>query len=82
MYDLNDIKRLWIEFDPIGVYGPGSDWPDDEYNSYLGLTLELLEHNASFEQIKNEIHSIVHDHMMTSVSSSAIDEFVTKLLRL
>ena len=30
------VKEALRKWDPIGVYGPGSRWPDDEYDAYSG----------------------------------------------
>ncbi|HRX84284.1 MAG TPA: barstar family protein, partial [Phycisphaerae bacterium] len=39
-----DVLREW---DPIGVYGPGSSCPDNEYDSYAPGVIKLLERGAS-----------------------------------
>jgi hypothetical protein len=72
-----ELKNLWNNFDPIGVYTEDADWPDDEYESYIIPTLELLENNATFDQLYNYIHSLVTTHMgMEQIKNEYITHFV------
>src|SRR5687768_16727293 len=57
-----EIRDLWNEWDPIGV-GPAEGGPLDEYDSYLGPSLRLLEQGASPEEIGRYLEEIVGDHM-------------------
>ena|SRR5271170_3998379 len=41
------LNRDW---DPIGVFGIDENWPDDEYESYVGRFATLLRSNAHDEQ--------------------------------
>jgi hypothetical protein len=50
---------LWNEWDPIGV----ADAVHDEYDSYLGPTLRLLENHASVEQLENYLADVTLVHM-------------------
>lgn len=61
------VRELWLEFDPIGVMGM-SDWPRDEYDSYLGPTLRLLEHSASIDDLQNYLAQVTLEHMGMSDS--------------
>ncbi len=45
-----EIRDLWCEWDPIGVTSL-EDWPQDEYDSYLGPSLRMLETDASLQEI-------------------------------
>jgi hypothetical protein len=56
------VRDLWNEFDPIGVMGM-EDWPRDEYESYLGQTLRLLEQGASLEEIQKYLAFVSLEHM-------------------
>lgn len=56
------VRDLWNEFDPIGVMGM-DDWPRDEYESYLGQTLRLLEQGASLEEIQKYLAFVTLEHM-------------------
>lgn len=56
------VRDLWNEFDPIGVMGM-EDWPRDEYESYLGQTLRLLEQGASLEEIQKYLAFVTLEHM-------------------
>jgi len=76
------VRLLWIEFDPIGVLGPDSDCPSDEYDSYVQPTLRLLEDNSGVDELKDYISYVVKEYMgMDTFSDSAIDNFANKLLR-
>jgi hypothetical protein len=61
------VRDLWNQFDPIGVMGL-EDWPRDEYESYLGQTLRLLEQNASLEDIHKYLAMVTLEHMGLSES--------------
>lgn len=77
----NDIKFLWNQFDPIGVLGPDSDCPDDEYDSYVIPTLQLLNEGADFKEMKDYVRYIVEDYIgLVGLSEPYIDGFVKKLL--
>lgn len=56
------VRDMWNEFDPIGVMGMG-DWSRDEYESYLGQTLRLLEQGASLEEIQKYLAFVTLEHM-------------------
>lgn len=55
-----DLLREW---DPIGVYGPGSGCPDDEYDSYATGIMALLDRGASAREIAEHLSSIVESSM-------------------
>jgi hypothetical protein len=76
---ITHIKILWREFDPIGVYVPGSEWSDDEYDSYIMPTYELLKKNASSQEIELYILYIAIRHMELEVNRKQIALFVEKL---
>ncbi len=40
------VKQALRDWDPIGVYSDGDDWPDDEYDSYSGPVVALLDAGA------------------------------------
>lgn len=61
---LKEMRALWREWDPIGVYCmPGSDWPPDEYDSYLAPCLRLLEQQATVDELCAYLANIVGEHM-------------------
>ena len=57
----NEIRQLWAEWDPIGVYD--ADWGPDEYDNYLGPSLRLLEEGAKNQQITEYLSQIVGEYM-------------------
>jgi hypothetical protein len=56
------MRDLWNEFDPIGVMDM-ADWPRDEYESYLGPTLRLLESRASVDELQGYFAQVTLEHM-------------------
>lgn len=76
-----EIRDLWNAWDPIGV-SPGSDGPLDEYDSYLGSSLRLLERGASSREIVEYLSHIVGEYMgmgESGVKHSKPADFATKL---
>jgi hypothetical protein len=55
-------RDLWNEFDLIGVMGM-SDWPRDEYESYVGQSLRLLEQSASLDEIHKHLSFVTLEYM-------------------
>jgi len=61
---VKEIRALWREFDPIGVYAnPDSGCPPDEYDNYLAPCLRLLEQDASTEDLAKYLSYIVGEYM-------------------
>ena len=54
-----EIRKLWNEWDPIGV---ASAVPD-EYDAYLAPTLRLLERNAPADEIVGYLNWVTLEHM-------------------
>jgi len=57
-----EIRARWNQWDPIGV-SPDNDGPQDEYDSYLGPSLRLLERSASQQEITEYLSHIVAEYM-------------------
>jgi len=66
----SEIRSLWCEWDPIGVMSM-PDWPRDEYDSYLGPTLRLLEKDASVQEVMQYLAWAELEHMGLSESPQA-----------
>jgi hypothetical protein len=74
-----ELRSLWNEFDPIGVYGSKeSDWPLDEYESYCGPCMRLLEQGTKDHELEATVHSAL-DHMGVDANYKEIKEFVRKM---
>jgi hypothetical protein len=58
----SEIRDLWNKWDPIGVL-PAMGGPLDEYDSYLGPSLRLLEQGASPNEIEGYLEEIIGNHM-------------------
>jgi hypothetical protein len=56
-------RKLWNEFDPIGVFTIDGDWPQDEYEGYVGPCLRLCEEGKGVEDLESYIRWVVHDRM-------------------
>lgn len=75
-----ELKDLWNQFDPIGVYGEDSDWLDDEYESYIIPTFAFLEKKADFNTLYSYIHALVNTHMGVDwVKDEYIVDFVQRI---
>lgn len=76
-----EIRELWCQWDPIGVMSD-PDWPKDEYDSYLGPSLRLLEQNVPIEEIEKYLSHIIGDYMglgRAGINYSKPNEFARKL---
>lgn len=56
-----ELRALWNSYDPIGVYSfeDSSEWPKDEYDSYHGLVLSLLQSGADDYKFMSRIKHLV-----------------------
>lgn len=54
------LRRLWNEWDPIGVV---SSPTDDEYNGYVEPTFQMLQSNAEASEITRYLEYVVGEHM-------------------
>jgi hypothetical protein len=54
------LRRLWNEWDPIGVV---SSTADDEYNGYIEPTFQLLQRNATADEISRYLGYVVGEYM-------------------
>lgn len=70
----SELRDLWNEFDPIGVMNC-PDWPRDEYESYCGPSMRLLEQDVENEELETYVRSAL-DHMGISAKDDAIQSFV------
>ena len=52
----HQIRALWNDWDPIGV---ASDALDNEYESYLGPALRLLESRASLDELERYLAQVI-----------------------
>ena len=54
----SEIRKLWNEWDPIGVE-PFEGGPVDEYDTYVGQSLRLLEQGSNREAVEAYLLDIV-----------------------
>ena len=74
-----EIRKLWTEWDPIGVSSFGVT---DEYDTYVGQTLRLLEQRTSPLELRNYLVNVLSDTMGladSSVAHSSPAEFAHRL---
>jgi hypothetical protein len=62
-----ELRDLWCEWDPIGVM-QFDDWPRDEYDSYLGRTLGLLQRGGSRQELEKYLSIVELESMGLSES--------------
>ena len=69
--------RKW---DPIGVYGPGSGCPDDEYDAYSGPVVSLLDSGAPKEKIVQYLRSVCVERMEIGFDRPRAEKIVEELM--
>ena len=77
----SELRDLWNEFDPIGVMS-SEDWPKDEYETYVGGCMKLLQEEASAEELEAYVKWAVYEYMGLSVHEkleSDIKSFIPKM---
>lgn len=68
------VHRILTEnWDPIGVYTPGGDWPDDEYHGYVPGVVGLLVHGAEERRIADHLERLASASMGLSPSVQQTD---------
>lgn len=72
-----ELRDIWNEFDPIGVMSL-PDWPRNEYESYCGPSMRLLEQNASDEEFEAYVRSAL-DYMGCSAGDHNVKYFIRKM---
>ena len=82
----SELRQLWNEYDPIGVYSFGdesSDCSQDEYDSYHGLILRHLNNQSTHDVIYNDVLQLATGHIGLSLTTgleSNTSEFVDKVM--
>ena len=74
-------RKLWNEFDPIGVFTIDKDWPQDEYQGYVGPSLRIMEEGQDSMKLSEYVRWVVHDRMglsSTDALAAAIISFSVK----
>jgi len=56
-----ELRDKWNDYDPIGVMD-SPEWPRDEYETYVGETMRMLEQGASVDDIVGYLEE-VSDYM-------------------
>jgi hypothetical protein len=74
------VKEALRKWDPIGVYGPASAWPDDEYDGYSGSIVSLLDHEAPKERIVTHLERVCVESMECQFDRARAESVVDELL--
>lgn len=74
------VKEALRKWDPIGVYGPNSNWPDDEYDGYSGTVVELIDRGASKDEIVKYLERVCVQHMEMPVDRARAETVVEEVL--
>jgi len=77
----SELRDLWCDWDPIGVMDQ-PDWPRDEYDTYVGRSMRLLESGASDQEFLEYLEYIVGEYI--GLGQAGIDynrpaEFIKKM---
>ena len=79
--DLQEIRKLWNEWDPIGILPYENDILD-EYDFYFETTLSLLKRKASTIEIENYLNFVSKELMgfdSQYIEQCKPDEFARRL---
>jgi hypothetical protein len=75
-----ELRSLLREWDPIGVYGPGSDCPPDEYDCLLVMVGRLRE-GASPVQLEKFLFEQLKEHFGLDPAFANAGQFAQKVHR-
>ena len=74
------VKEALRKWDPIGVYGMDSTWPDDEYDGYSGAVVGFLDQGSPKEEILRYLERVCVERMEIPFdrarASSVVEELV------
>ena len=79
---LTIVNANWNHFDPLGVYGEGSEFSQDEYIQYANNTAELLIANFNFEDIKSYVLHVCEKLLDSVPADYFINQFVANLIKI
>jgi hypothetical protein len=73
-----ELRDLWNEYDPIGVYDGEDEWPLDEYEDCCGPSLRLLEQGATTSELEAYVYSVLQ-RMGIEGDDKEKEDFVKKM---
>lgn len=76
---IKELQRLLNDWDPIGVFGDDSDWPDDEYECMYYPLLGRLRRGESAREIADYLLDDLTNHFGLSEAGYPI-EFAERLV--
>lgn len=78
---LYDRVRVMIlnDWDPIGIQGY-TDWPQDEYDSYVPDVCKLILKRAAFEEVVAYLWWLETEHMGLPGQRKRTEEFAKRVL--
>ena len=74
----SELRDLWCQRDPIGVMDQ-PNWPRDEYDTYVGRSMRMLESNATDDEFTEYLNYIVGEYIglgKAGIEFSKPSEFV------
>ena len=74
------VKQALRKWDPIGVFNIDDDWPEDEYDSYSGHVVGLLDRGASKEEIVAYLRTTCEQHIGVGFDRLKTERIVADLL--
>jgi len=75
-----ELRRLLNEWDPIGVYDPERDWPEDEYDCLEQPLMQRLRHGATADEIGAFLEEELTEHFGINPTGSRPHDFARRLV--
>jgi hypothetical protein len=75
------VREIVIEWDPIGVLSD-SDWPRDEYDSYIPQICSILMNSTEVSTLESKLNAIVELGMGLPEQRSRNRDFASRLWKL
>lgn len=79
--DVAAIQRLLNEWDPIGVYDPEDDFPDDEYDCLYYPLLARLRRGETAREIADYLRGDLEGHFGLDRNAGDPGSFAERLVR-
>jgi len=73
------VKEALRRWDPIGVYDEGTGWPDDEYDSYAGPLVSMLDQGYPKEEMMKYLKDCAEGAMEVPFDPDHTSEILDEL---
>lgn len=74
------VKEALRKWDPIGVFDLDPPWPDDEYDSYSGPIVTMLDAGAPKEKMVKYLEGVCVDHIGMPFDRMRTERILDELL--